>query len=285
MRHRCFSLFALLLIVAPLLGQTVEIGSPAAIGSAGGRPGAPSRVVVEAVGWNTGVSYQYDGAGNIKKIGTDAQVYDAAGRLVQSDVAGYRQQYTYDGFGNRLSCASAGTDCQYAYGIDRPQNKNRMAGVSYSLAGNVTGYGGMTIDYDAMNMPVRKSVGANVEEYVYTADDERIAVYDAVNNWRWSLRDPSGKVLRDFTSQNVSGGTLGAASWTWSKDYIYRDGLLVASRQIEPGLGSVGTYHYHLDHLGTPRRITNNADAILGVHDDYAFGPEAAGGTNCAGSA
>ncbi len=55
--------------------------------------------------WCSGV-YTYDGAGNIKAIGSDLYTYDAFGRLVsgsadiQHNHAGV-QSYTYDEFGNR----------------------------------------------------------------------------------------------------------------------------------------------------------------------------------------
>ena len=37
---------------------------------------------------------------------------------------------------------------------------------------------------------------------------------------------------------------------------------------------------YHLDHLGTPRRITDDTDGIVGTHDYFPFGTEAGGGQN-----
>jgi YD repeat-containing protein len=50
--------------------------------------------------WKLG-NYQYDGSGNIKKIGDDVFVYDSRNRLIRGDAgAGYKQEYTYDGFGN-----------------------------------------------------------------------------------------------------------------------------------------------------------------------------------------
>src|SRR5262245_53486679 len=62
--------------------------------------------------WSAGVSYVYDGSGNIRSIGGEAQVYDAAGRLVQSAVNSVQSNFEYDGFGNRTKCARPGTDCQ-----------------------------------------------------------------------------------------------------------------------------------------------------------------------------
>ena len=58
----------------------------------------------ETMPWSSGVAYEYDGSGNVRKIGTDAFLYDAAGRLVQSDTNGTRRNYEYDAYGNRTKC-------------------------------------------------------------------------------------------------------------------------------------------------------------------------------------
>src|SRR5688500_3053827 len=72
----------------------------------------PGQVVSNAINWSNGVSYTYDGSGNIRKIGTDIFIYDVAGRLVQGDSNGVRRNYEYDGFGNRTKCFEGSVDCQ-----------------------------------------------------------------------------------------------------------------------------------------------------------------------------
>lgn len=228
--------------------------------------------------WSSGVSYVYDGSGNIRQIGTDYHVYDAVGRLVQSDTDGVRRNYSYDAFGNRKTCTQPGSDCQP--GVTPMLATNRITGAAYGDGrGNVTAFEGHTYTYDGFNMQTRDVTPAVIREYIYTADDERIAVYTPTNGtWRWTLRDASGKVLRELASQNPANGTLGTASWRWVKDYVYRDGLLLASRQIDPATAAVTTYRYHLDHLGSPRRITDTSNRVVGRHTYYAFGPEASNG-------
>lgn len=221
----------------------------------------------EAADWSTGVTYTYDGSGNISKTGPDFHVYDAVGRLVQSDLNSVRRNYTYDAFGNRTGCSQLGTDCQYGYGINSDNNQLLDPRVHYDASGNVDLYAGRPYDYDQLNMQKRDGMDFDFREYVYTADDERIAVYTFSASWRWTVRDTSGKVLREFTSSNFTG-------WKWEKDHVWRDGQLLASRQTD------GVYHYHLDHLGTPRRITDSKDYVLGIHDYHAYGPEAGTGTN-----
>ena len=93
-----------------------------------------------------------------------------------------------------------------------------MSGVAYDSAGNVTAFGSHSYTYDAMNMQTRDASASLVREYVYTADDERLAVYTVGAGWRWTVRDPSGKVLREFTSGDGRNGA-GTANWQWSKDF------------------------------------------------------------------
>lgn len=233
------------------------------------------------VEWSSGVTYTYDASGNITLIGTDHHVYDVAGRLVQSDTNGIRRNFEYDGFGNRTKCLQPGTDCQYGYTVEQATNRLNLPPGSYDVVGNLKKFEGRTYDYDAISMQITDRTQVPGREFIYTADDERIAVYTVpAAQWRWTLRDPSGKVLREMTSRNGTGAELGTAAWVLTKDYVWRGNQLLASRKIEAGNANPTTYHYHLDHLGTPRRITDDTDAIVGIHDYHAYGREAPGGTN-----
>ena len=223
----------------------------------------------EIVNWTSGVSYTYDGAGDPSRIGNDEFVYDDVGRLVQAQVNGAKRDYRYDAYGNRTHCAhDPSTDCQFDRTIN-PSN-NRLQPASYDTAGNLTVLGTHTYSYDALNV----MTSDNTSQFIYNARDERIATYDS-GTWRWTLRDGNAKVLRVFTSRDGSSG-VGREGWTWVKDYVWRNDMLLASRQREGT--TVSTYHYHLDHLGTPRRITDDKETIVGFHDYYAFGPEVSTG-------
>jgi RHS repeat-associated protein len=78
---------------------------------------------------------------------------------------------------------------------------------------------------------------------------------------RWTLRDLSGKVLREYSAT--------AYTWGLEKDYIYRGGMLVGAETSE------GQRHFHLDHLGTPRLITDGNGDQATYHVYYPFGEEA----------
>lgn len=145
-----------------------------------------------------------------------------------------------------------------------------MKDVEYDQAGNVETFAGHRYAYDEANIVKREDGGAMAREFIYNADDERLTTYTVGGEWKWTIRDLSGRVLRELTS-NSSG-----SQWTWTKDYVYRDGVLLASRHAS--INTPVTHHYHVDHLGTPRRVTDHLNRIVGFHDYFAFGPEVAGG-------
>jgi len=227
-------------------------------------------------------TYAYDGAGNIIAIGADTYVYDGAQRLVSSVTRGVQENYTYDAYGNRTSATGAvnclgQTNCAQAATVD--SNTNHLtsingAAVTYDAAGNIktvaatSNSPGAVYSYDALGMMTQATVGSDDRQFIYTADDERIAVRQGAS-WTWTIRDQSGKVLREFTSlESGSGPNLTTTNWQWAKDYVWRDGLLLAT--VSPS----GTLHYHLDHLGTPRLITDANGVKIAEHAYYPFGAE-----------
>ncbi len=244
--------------------------------------------------WCSG-TYQYDGMGNIRAIGSDIYIYDTAGRLVSGTAENQRggasrQDYGYDTFGNRTSASRiAGSvdclgGCEQSPTIDPVTNHITSNGAAYDAAGNlksITNTVGSTsftstYDYDALGSMTRASAGSDVRQFIYTAEGERIATRNG-QNWTWTIRGLDGKVLREFTSTEPNGqpGLPTMDSRTWAKDYIWRDGLLLATVEpTTPGASTTITKHFHLDHLGTPRVVSNDAGVQIGVHAYYPFGAE-----------
>jgi hypothetical protein len=101
--------------------------------------------------WDPG-PYQYDGAGNIKQIGSDAYRYDAHNRLVSASVASHNVpgaswdlEYIYDGFGN-LTEYSDGVD--HVFSVNPVTNRVQSWAehgstlyATYDAAGNMTSDG------------------------------------------------------------------------------------------------------------------------------------------------
>jgi len=215
-------------------------------------------------------TYEYDGSGNIKRIGNDVFVYDELNRLKTATLpsaGGVGETYIYDGFGNMQSVTA--TPAEGRPDVTTNKATNHLSEAGYDGAGNVSSWPGHTYKYDAANMLVEMvETGGEHVAYVYTADDERIAVLEIVTggyNGTWRIRGLDNKVLREFAESN--------GSWTWTRDYLYRGGQLLTSFAGAPG-GAERRYDYHLDHLGTPRLITDASGRKVSAHNYYPFGGE-----------
>jgi len=236
--------------------------------------------------WSAG-PYSYDALGNVINIGTDAYTYDATGRIAGATIKGpegsqsFSRSYSYDVYGNLLSKTGGGLDV--SIGVDPATNHLNAAGTMYDALGDITTLrppgspSTYTLTYDSVGM-LQSTVldGGNTQDYyVYTADDERLWTYDvqysdsnhstlSYEKSTFTLRDLGGNVLRRFEQ------TPTTLAWTSARDYYYRDGLLLSS-----AAGSSGTVeHFTLDHLGTPRLITDSAKNKIGVHVYFPFGEE-----------
>jgi RHS repeat-associated protein len=216
--------------------------------------------------WSSG-TYVYDGAGNITRIGPDVFSYDRVSRLGAAtirtfDGTAHTQSYSYDVHGNIMSMTTNG---QPASMPAVNAATNRFVGYDYDAAGNQRGVTGSPYyrgTFDAVNMMTARTLSVGTERYLYTADDERIAVVKPNGETLYTLRGLDGKVLREF-KRSVTGTV------SWEKDYIWRGGSLLATID-KAGL----TTHYHLDHLGTPRLLTDATGEKLAFNTYYPFGRE-----------
>jgi RHS repeat-associated protein len=240
--------------------------------------------------WTTG-TYVYDGSGNITSIGTDVYRYDAFGRLkistARTPANANAQTFTYDPYGNLKLIETVGgvplympvnPATNHIDGTDTPPPGSTVVSATYDEAGNQTSLNGAyTYTYDALGMMATLTSGSRVEQYLYDADDQRIATaYGGTpQRWRYTLRDLDGRFVREYVDE-VNGQTH---SWRWTRDYLYADGRLFATIVASDRPGGESRHHFHLDHLGTPRLITEDGGNLLARHTLQPFGPEAIGST------
>jgi RHS repeat-associated protein len=227
------------------------------------------------VTWSSG-TYAYDGSGNLVKTGSAYMLYDkvsraSSGLLYTGAGAGGSTtafSNTYDGFGN-LTGITSGTTRTIAVEWATNRVDTITGSTQYDSAGNMTRWNsGPTYEYDRLDMMWHMKNGAEDWLYLYTADDERIWSYKpAANSSRWTLRDLDRKVLREYDN-------LGGA-WTVRRDYVYRGRSLVAAHTSDPSPKDL--IQFHLDHLGTPRAITDKNGTRIAYHLYYPYGEEATG--------
>jgi RHS repeat-associated protein len=109
---------------------------------------------------------------------------------------------------------------------------------------------------------------------MYDADDERVWSFQTPVNGlsrfdRWTLRGLDGKVRRTFELYGYAWGNAWGGSNLW-EDQTYRDGTLLASYR-----SNGQQRHMDVDHLGTPRLITNYGSNQNAYHVYLPYGVEA----------
>jgi RHS repeat-associated protein len=185
------------------------------------------------------------------------------------------QSYTYDRFGNLLTMITAlEGQSPVTRTLTTNSATNRLSVATYDLSGNVMSWAGRQYRWDAFNMLTQeKPTAGNGHTFLYGPGDERIWTIDwtagaASSNWleTWTLRDLDGTVLRQFQS---SGGNTSSAGWSFHRDFVFRNGALLAAHTPQ------GIRHFHTDHLGSPRIVTDTSGDTVAQHLYFPFGEEA----------
>lgn len=232
--------------------------------------------------WSTG-TYEYDGAGNVVRMGSDWFIYDHANRIKEgtAGVGGSvrrKQSYTYDAMGNVLTFTTTNELQSWTDTLLTDPATNRWSGTApviyYDSAGNALGANSTTqFKYDAINM----MTSTTTHTYLYGPSDERVWTINATVAGNFvetiSLRGLGNEVLREYeirkTAPNTDDGNR-VGNWIWAKDMIYR-GTAPLSTETP-----AGKREFHLDHLGSTRLMTNSSGSQYGdVQYYYPYGNQA----------
>ena len=235
-------------------------------------------------------SYSYDGAGNIKRIGTQDHYYDEAGRLRFGEVlritgAFHSEAYRYDAFDNLTGNQRDGG----AWNLDLNPDPatNRMEGlgdIAYDAAGNMTRIACRTFTYDALDKQTgygeAAGCGGRSYTYLYGPGNYRLLTFETIPSQSgkriWTLRDLNGKPLRELETVGwgpYQGPQAPGAVWSHTRDWLYgADGVVATAA------GDGSSRYLHRDHLGTPRLASHGNGPQVGKvaarWDYYPFGSE-----------
>jgi RHS repeat-associated protein len=231
-------------------------------------------------------NYAFDGSGNVKTIGNTSYAYDPFGRLMSWTATGASGSYStttrgYDDFGNYLytmesGCGPAPQSKCYSTSFlprDIQGTTNRYVDTIYDTAGNVTlDSDRRAYTWDPLGMMTTATADGRTFRYIYTAGNERIAAVERVpvasvlrNRTTFTLRGTGNQLLSTWTDDWTSGSRV----FTRKEDTIWRGSQLLARA------AGATAMNYALDHLGSPRLITNSAGAVL---DQQHFEPFGGGG-------
>ena len=213
---------------------------------------------ISAVGnGNTLMSFTYYGYqpnGNVLNIldnvtgNNYGYTYDSLNRIKSAQEVGqWSQSFNWDAWGNPTNTSINGN--------------NQIVGYCYDSAGNLLGptaCPNSTYSYDVEGRLTSAS-GAN---YYYNGDGQRVKKIAGGSTMLYATQGSTGPVLTE------------AKNGAWFKDYIYVNGMLIASQEND-----ANWVHYYLsDHLGTPRVTVQPGWSLICRHDYQPFGQEY---TNC----
>ena len=199
--------------------------------------------------------YGYDQTGNLNlfKDGSDETqyIYDALNRLTQATNAA-PEFFAFDPAGNLLSVTDSPT----------------------STPGLVKGnrlliQGDKKFEYDARGNLTQESRGQDGQlkkRFTYNLNNQLIAVQSNQRDHTVKFKyDPLGR-------RTEKQDTFGTTQYLWTdnllaqeqrndskKTYVYEPNTFKPIAQIQDDI----VYHYHLDHLGTPRELTNEQGKIV----------------------
>jgi RHS repeat-associated protein len=244
--------------------------------------------------WGEG-PYEFDGAGNIWRIGHRNYAYDGLDRLRRlGEWGNVLEAYEYDRWGNltRLARTDPGAGSQFELELGGAEDTNRPSSVevdgswvdwlTWDARGNLR-------ELPAFLDQRRKRFTFSGEDRLLVAEDllsntswrfaydtagERVAAWrrDAqgeLDELRLSLRDENGLVLADWLL--VPGQSFGPA-----REYLYSGDRMVA--QLDWVGGEVATRFATHDHLGSTRLLVSPDSTILDEIEFYPFGAFRFGG-------
>ncbi|HDZ39141.1 MAG TPA: RHS repeat protein, partial [Marinobacter sp.] len=209
------------------------------------------------------LSYSYTSDSNIADISdlltpslSQSLSYDAVDRLIGADGLYGLLDYAYDASGNRTSLTADNTT--QSYNIRYSNNWLLKAGAvtnTYDDNGNMVDRGGDVFTYDSFNRLVGASVGSTTALYTYNHLDQRVT--KTLNgHTRLLLYDQAGNLISE----------IDAATGNVLAEYIWLDGTPL-------GFGQSGQiYHIHVDHLGTPKALTDSTGNIAWKATHSPFG-------------
>lgn len=238
-------------------------------------------------------TYAYDNNHNIVSK-TDKSVeiygYDALDRLSDHNVPSYFKSadYTYDKLGNRtaknVACADISPDpCLDWGGFTYDTNSNQLnqifntdgtSTLNYDSNGNIIGdsTGEITTYNQANRMSTYATGGVTKAIYYYNAIGQRVRKTRYTTSGTYAgdflyMYDESGQLLHE--SKYISG------QHKWDKEIIWlndRPIALVETRYSGSNVLTQKLYYIQVDHLNTPRWLTNDSGVTIWSWKSDPFG-------------
>ena len=216
--------------------------------------------------------YTYDNEDNIKtqttEQGTYSYQYDELYRLTGADnPEGIEDEsYTYDGVGNRLTTAEAGSNWQY-------NNNNQLSQITSDTEND-------SYVYDANGNLASKTVNGQTFTYIYNTEQRLIRVEDPANQPIAEYTyDPFGRRLSKtigvvttyfLYSQEGLVAEYDASGNLLTEYHYYPDSTWMTNPVFMRTNGQV--LYYYNDHLGTPQALYTKTGQLKWLAEYNSFG-------------
>ncbi|TAK64343.1 RHS repeat-associated core domain-containing protein [Methylobacter sp.] len=224
-------------------------------------------------------TYGYDAAGRLTHAIDDSDPhlnqqhhYDELDRLTGSErgeSAQSRTDYSYDLSGNRSTTITGNTSLSN-YSIDPNSNRLLSQGgahtvnYSYDPTGHLTGDGSFNHTYNAAGRRIASTNTATGQTtgYGYNALGQRISKTSGANSSQY-FYDEQGHLTGEY---DASGQLIQEILWLG-------DLPVAVLKPATPANPTAEVYYLHIDHLGTPRKITRpNDNKMVWTWEGEAFG-------------
>jgi RHS repeat-associated protein len=245
-----------------IVGKT---GTPLANIQSSTCPTTPGNLMHKLYDFNSGVDN-----GNVKTIvncrdtnRTQNFIYDSLNRIKQAYTTGtgstsWGEDFTTDAWGNLTNRALHPGRVNYEMFNAAPADvRNRLPGVGYDAAGNMTSNGSTTYTYDAENRLIATA------GYFYSYDGDGNRVLKCTTNPCTSgstgtiyWLDLSGETLIQTSAASVP---------AWKQEFAFFGGRRVA--RVQQSDASV--HYYFADHLGSTSVVYNKDTATIDEDLDY----------------
>ncbi|WP_086934228.1 RHS repeat-associated core domain-containing protein [Agarilytica rhodophyticola] len=220
--------------------------------------------------------------------------YDDLGRLLKQSSINHRnkapgvvqREYSYDKFGNISSINDAGNETRFSYDLlnriekvegshaenfsfDPASNITSVNGyaINYSEGSRIITYGSTTFTYDERGNLVKEKRGKGSQsetEFVYNLQNQLVCTKKDGEATYYKY-DPLGRRIRKQSSSiNIKYLWLGdqlvqEKGGQVNKTYIYEPESFRPIAMIEDNT----IYHFYLDHLGTPKEISDQGGNLV----------------------
>ena len=162
------------------------------------------------------------------------------------------QTFSYDQYGNRKITSTVGG--VNGYNPNYTTTNNKIVGMAYDSAGNITNDGVRTMTYDAENRMVAATSAGGTGTYAYDGEGKRVKRATSTQSW-WYVYGLNGELVAEY---------LSTAPTTVVKEYGYRSGQLLV-------VGESGNVRWIVtDHLGSTRMTADSTGSLAGIkRQDY----------------